>query len=101
MALEKMLLDEKDSVTWAMMLLGFAGLGFVAYRRQRRHGFRPRMVRTNPGLIGARARPMTLGNMRDRQICMSALIYIKLTRCVMSKMDNKSFDITDPGYPIL
>ena len=44
---------------------------------------------------------MTLGNMRDRQICMSALIYIKLTRCVMSKMGNKSFDITGRGHPIL
>jgi hypothetical protein len=41
---------------------------------------------------------MTLGNMRDRQICMSALIYIKVTRCVMSKMDNNSFDITDHDF---
>jgi hypothetical protein len=24
--------------TWAMMLLGFAGLGFVGYRRMGRHG---------------------------------------------------------------
>ena len=46
--------------------------------------------------------PMTLRQRaRNRQICMSALIYIKLTRCVMSKMDNKSFDIADLGYPIL
>ncbi len=29
-----------ESSTWAMMVLGFAGVGFLAYRRKNRHAFR-------------------------------------------------------------
>jgi cbb3-type cytochrome oxidase subunit 3 len=29
-----------DASTWAMMILGFMGVGFMAYRRKNKHSFR-------------------------------------------------------------
>jgi hypothetical protein len=33
-----------SSTTWAMMIFGFAGIGFMAYRRKKNGGWRPGFV---------------------------------------------------------
>ena len=61
--------------TWAMMLIGFAGLGFVGYRRARE----PRALVLRRSLLAPK-RPMGLATYGDHGL--TAIAHVKLLRLV-------------------